>query len=274
MIKKEKQNKTPVLRINPSTLQYDYFDSINEASRNTNLASPPHIHGVCNNNRVHSGGYYWKYLKDFIINNKYLKCYKISDDILNNKFQCTPFHLLNNLNNYLQPIFSSTYPEIWKNILGYENVYKVSNFGRIISVINTPYIKELNQYDDKDGYKYVSLYDKNHNPKNYRVHRLVAITFIPNPNNLPIINHKDEIRFNNFVDNLEWCTIKYNNNYGSKQDIGKKVQQINLKNGEIINEFKSIAEASRYIDTNYQQISAVCNGRGHSAKGYFWRFVI
>ena len=101
---------------------------------------------------------------------------------------------------------------IWKDIPGYEGLYKVSNTGKIFSVVTN---RELSVIQKKDGYTCISLCDKDHNKKQYRVHQLVAKAFIPNPNNYPFINHKNEIKNDNRVENLEWCSIKYNSSYGS-----------------------------------------------------------
>lgn len=101
---------------------------------------------------------------------------------------------------------------IWKDIPGYEGLYKVSNTGKIFSVITN---RELSVIQKKDGYTCISLCDKDHNKKQYRIHQLVAKAFIPNPNNLPMINHKNEIKNDNRVENLEWCTAQYNTSYGT-----------------------------------------------------------
>jgi len=98
--------------------------------------------------------------------------------------------------------------EIWKDIQGFEGLYKISNFGRVLSFKKG---KMKNLCIDKDGYLVVNLYKKNKN-HNKKVHRLVADAFIPNPNNLPEVNHKNENndKANNYVDNLEWCTKSKN----------------------------------------------------------------
>lgn len=101
---------------------------------------------------------------------------------------------------------------IWKDIPGYEGLYKVSNTGKIFSCVTK---RELSVIQKKDGYTCISLCDKDHNKKQYRIHQLVAKAFIPNPNNYPFINHKNEIKNDNRVENLEWCSIKYNSSYGS-----------------------------------------------------------
>ena len=105
--------------------------------------------------------------------------------------------------------------EEWRDIEGYEGLYQISNLGRVKSFPRptTPGgILKINKR--KDGYCSVMLC-KNGKTKRFSVHRLVAQAFIPNPNNLPIINHKDENPSKNIVDNLEWCDYEYNNNYGT-----------------------------------------------------------
>ena len=105
----------------------------------------------------------------------------------------------------------------WKDIPGYEGLYQVSNIGEIKSLnykqTHKPHL--LSQAKDRDGYFRVVLV-KDKQRKNKLVHRLVAEAFIPNPNNLPQVNHKDEQAGNNIVTNLEWCTAKYNVNYGTR----------------------------------------------------------
>lgn len=113
---------------------------------------------------------------------------------------------------------------IWKDIPGYEGLYKVSNTGKIFSVVTN---RELSVIQKKDGYTCISLCDKDHNKKQYRVHQLVAKAFIPNPNNLPMINHKNEIKNDNRVENLEWVTAQQNSSYGSRPErISEKLKGI------------------------------------------------
>lgn len=107
--------------------------------------------------------------------------------------------------------------EIWKPISGYENPYKISNLGNVISLRNNRFLKH---HMIKKGYLFVQL-SKDGKSRNYLVHRLVAGAFIDNPNNLPEINHKDENPSNNVVFNLEWCTHKYNMNYNN---LGKRIK--------------------------------------------------
>lgn len=119
--------------------------------------------------------------------------------------------------------------EVWKDIPNYEGLYQASNYGKIKSFDKV--VRTLNQYGKEStriikgkilipsGKKYlkVALF-KNNKRKYYSVHRLIAITFIPNPNKLPQVNHIDENKHNNKVDNLEWCTSKYNCNYGNRNN--------------------------------------------------------
>jgi uncharacterized protein YjcR len=100
--------------------------------------------------------------------------------------------------------------EEWRDIPGFEGRYIISNYGKIKSVISSKFLKPG---IDKYGYSKVTLFDGYHKPRYLTIHRLVGLTFIPNPENLPQINHIDNNKQNNFVNNLEWCTIQYNNKY-------------------------------------------------------------
>ena len=105
--------------------------------------------------------------------------------------------------------------EIWKNIEGYEGKYQVSNLGRVKSMIGQE--KVLHPKKHRNGHLQIGLH-KDKKRKTMYIHRLVAQAFIPKPDNLPCVNHKDENPNNNNVDNLEWCTQKYNCNYGTRVD--------------------------------------------------------
>ena len=100
--------------------------------------------------------------------------------------------------------------EEWKPIEGYENLYWVSSYGNVKSKS-----KDKKLSINLDGY-YVTTLSKNGETKTFTVHRLVSKAFIPNPNKLPQVNHKDENKLNNCVDNLEWCNSNYNHNYGTR----------------------------------------------------------
>ena len=150
--------------------------------------------------------------------------------------------------------------EIWKDVVGYEGLYKVSNFGNVYSNhIN----KNLSQGTHKDGYKFVILH-RDGNDKFMLVHRLVAEAFIDNPNNLPIINHKDENPTNNVVNNLEWCDYLYNNMYNNvhlkrAEAISKTVYAYNNV-GDLVYEYKSTREASRDLNLRDASIVSCCMG--------------
>lgn len=163
--------------------------------------------------------------------------------------------------------------EIWKDIEGYEGLYQVSNLGRVKSLNYSRTGKEgiLKPNPTKRGYIIVEL-----KSKPFQVHRLVAQAFIPNPNNLPQVNHIDENTSNNIVSNLEWCTAEYNSNYGTrneriKQSLQKPVIQYNINN-EYINTFPSIIEAHKLTGVDNHHISACCNNKRKTAGGYKWVF--
>jgi len=154
--------------------------------------------------------------------------------------------------------------EIWKDVVGWEGLYQVSSFGRVKSFRKKePHL--LSTCVGTHGYCVVLLHDGKGQRKNERVHRLVAQAFIPNPNNYPYINHKDEDKTNNHVENLEWCTAEYNSNYGTcKERIANSNSKPILKydlDGNFICEYKSLAEAERIEGIDHATISISCSGR-------------
>lgn len=169
--------------------------------------------------------------------------------------------------------------EIWKDKKDYEGHYQVSNCGRVKSI---KFGKEriLKPFTDGRGYLYVNLC-KNNKQKTYKVHRLVAEAFLPNPNNLPMINHRDENKSNNSVNNLEWCDVKYNNTYGTriervseKNTNGKRskpVLQYTL-DGKFVREWDSIRECGRngFIPTC---ICMCCKGKLKKHKDFIWKYL-
>ena len=159
--------------------------------------------------------------------------------------------------------------EIWKPVRNYEGLYEVSNLGRVKSLNYNRTGKEriMKGLDNGHGYLFVQLC-KDGKVENCRINRLVAMAFLPNPDNLPEVNHKDKIRTNNKVENLEWCTTKYNVEYS----LAKAVIGINKVSGLIL-VFPSTREASRQTDINHSSISACLKGRQKSAGGFYWQYV-
>jgi hypothetical protein len=172
--------------------------------------------------------------------------------------------------------------EIWKDVVGYEGYYQVSNLGRVKSLprVNSKYPETiLKQWYIRKGYLQCQL-SINNIRKAFYVHRLVAIAFIENPNNLPFINHKDEIKSNNVVYNLEWCTNIYNVNYGTgrirarasliSKSRARPLLQFSI-DGKFIRQFKSLKEAS-LCGFPKSSISRCCNGLYPSAVGFKWQY--
>lgn len=165
--------------------------------------------------------------------------------------------------------------EIWKEIDGFDGDYLVSNLGNVKSL---KYGKErILKPRIQSGYYKVLLY--NNKKHEYSIHRLVANAFIPNPNNLPQVNHKDENKLNNCVDNLEWCTRKYNQNYGNRalnfintmiSRTYNKVYQYDLKNN-LIKIYNSYRHIERELGYNHSTIKKVCLRENNIYKGYIWK---
>ena len=164
--------------------------------------------------------------------------------------------------------------ENWKEIAGYEELYEVSDLGRVKSLGNNKSGKEkiLKLQKDKYGYFQVGLY-KDGKAKKSKVHRLVAEAFIPNPNNLETVNHKDEDKTNNAVCNLEWMSRGDNVAYSRPQLAKRRVQMLDKKTGELLATFPSTREAERVTGINQGSISHCCNGKLKSAGGYKWRYI-
>ena len=185
--------------------------------------------------------------------------------------------------------------EIWKDIDGYEGWYQVSNMGRIKSIDRwikyNSYVRKGSVRLQKGqiikasprGLYLICHLKKNNTSKLVKYHRIVCDTFHPNINKLPVINHINEIKTDNRADNLEWCTRKYNANWGTS----RLRQSINLRNhplksrqvyqysiqGQLLYKYPSIKEATRVTGIKESNIASVCKGgRSSSAGGFLWSF--
>lgn len=162
----------------------------------------------------------------------------------------------------------SEYGETWHPIVETKGLYLISNHGRIWSFKNNKYIKTPSH---KNGYLFVLLCFEGKSLY-FSVSRLVAKYFVPNPNGYTEVNHRDENKKNNHADNLEWCTRKYNCNYGNRNaNISRPVLQYDL-NGNLIAEYKSACEATRQTGCDQSDITRCCQGIRKTAKGYLWRY--
>lgn len=196
-----------------------------------------------------------------------------------------------NMCNMEQGTKTSPAVEVWRSVVGYMDLYEVSNLGRVRSLER--YYTQRNGYsyhmngcimspfDTKDGYKAVR-FRANGTRKTFRVHRLVAEAFVPNPDNLPVVNHKDENKTNNCADNLEWCSVDYNLHYGTSSErlsrshknhprLSKPIEQYTM-DGQLIQTFPSSAEAARQLGLHAVNISCCCRGIYKQCGGYLWKY--
>lgn len=156
---------------------------------------------------------------------------------------------------------------LFKQIKGHSSAYLVGSNGAIFNQITGKYLKPTL---GSNGYYHLTLcYGER---KDCLVHRLVAEAFIPNPHNLPCVNHKDENKRNNSAENLEWCTDKYNLNYGKCPSIKSTPVIQRSLNGNFIKKWNSIKEASQALNIKYQGISRVCRHIRKSCGGFLWEY--
>lgn len=169
--------------------------------------------------------------------------------------------------------------ETWKDIPGYEGLYQVNQWGDIYSLYTN---KKLKWSLHKDGYK---IYNLHKDKKAYIItaHRAVALAFIPNPNNLPLVNHKDENKLNCYIDNLEWCDHLYNNTYNGKnekikeKDLGKYGKEFYVYDLELnlIGKFKGTRKFAKEHGLSSGNFSTALNHNSnypdnlHQCKGYY-----
>lgn len=180
--------------------------------------------------------------------------------------------------------------EIWKDIVGYEGRYQVSNKGRVKSKCyhNGTDERILKIRKNQSGYSIVNLYDgKNTAGKLKTVHRLVAQTFLPNPKSYPVINHKDENPQNNNVNNLEWCDSKYNVNYSVKLHPERKIKRYGQKrrpykldkqvlqktlDGTLVERYENASKVTQQKGYNQWSITQCCDGKRKTAYGFIWQY--
>lgn len=186
-------------------------------------------------------------------------------------------------------------PVVRKPVVGYEGYYEVDQFGRVYGIARVVHVADNSREYDKPiaarqmkqslhtgGYKTVTL-TKSGITNTVFVHRIVAEAFIPNPNNLPMVNHKDGDKTNNFSENLEWCTASYNRKYGKAiEKQAKKVRGRESKKRKAIIQrradgsfnqwYASITEAAKEMNGSTSAISAACKGTRKTAYGYLWEY--
>lgn len=171
---------------------------------------------------------------------------------------------------------------VWKDIIGYEGLYEVSDTGRVRNKITQ---RVFRCSLGTTGYHQVHL-RKNSKPRTYLVHRLVAQAFLINENKLPQVNHVDEDKSNNDVSNLEWCTPKQNANHGTRIEritnsinysvVGKKnskpIKQIN-KDSAVVRIWNSIKECQRETGFDASNIIKCCKGKAKTSYGFLWEYL-
>lgn len=175
--------------------------------------------------------------------------------------------------------------ERWKPIKDFEDLYEISDWGRVRSLERKVKCKDYTRIVKSrilklcsDGRYTTVCLSKGNKKKTFLVHRLVAEAFIPNPNNLPEINHKSECKSFNHYSCLEWCDKFYNNRYGTIKDrrvknntFIKKINQYSL-DGEFIREWPSQTEIARNLGCSLTVIWACCNGLQKTACGHIWKY--
>jgi len=177
--------------------------------------------------------------------------------------------------------------EIWKDIDGFEGRYQISDRGRVkrleryvlIQHPTKPYYRHLQELiltpnNDKDGYEIITL-NADGKEKNMKIHRLVGIAFIDNPNHFDQINHKDGNKHNNNVSNLEWCDCRYNQVHAWETGLREtlKFAQIEKEENKIINIFDSLNDIRKsYEDIDFSTIIKVCRGKRNFHHGFRWAY--
>jgi hypothetical protein len=178
------------------------------------------------------------------------------------------------MKTYIERMWKILLAETWKPMVGFEGLYEVSNLGRIKSLKRNSTSGGIIKTHVNRGYEYFHPC-KNGKHRNMKVHRAVAEAFIPNPDNKPDVNHKDENPLNNRVDNLEWATKKENVNYGTRsertaQKVRKAIVQFDME-GNRIQAWPSSLAIERALGYAASNIRSCCNGIAKSAYGFVWK---
>lgn len=153
-----------------------------------------------------------------------------------------------------------------KDIQGYEGLYAITSCGKVWSYVTQKFLATY----FANGYEYTTLKDNTH----IKISREVAKAYIPNPNNLPQVNHKDEVKSHNYVNNLEWSDSMYNANYGTRNERIKKAHSKKIYCKELDRIFNSQKEAAAELGLDQGNISRVCRGKANTTGGFHFEFII
>lgn len=153
-----------------------------------------------------------------------------------------------------------------KDIQGYEGLYAITSCGKVWSYMTQKFLATY----FANGYEYTTLKDNTH----IKISREVAKAYIPNPNNLPQVNHKDEVKSHNYVNNLEWSDSMYNANYGTRNERIKKAHSKKIYCKELDRIFNSQKEAAAELGLDQGNISRVCRGKANTTGGFHFEFII
>lgn len=153
-----------------------------------------------------------------------------------------------------------------KDIKGYEGHYAITEDGQVYSYKSKKFLKP----NEARGYLKVKLSGPNR--KDYYIHRLVAEAYLPNPDGLPEVNHKDENKLNNCVDNLEWCSREYNQTYGTRNQRSARNRSIPVYCVELNKVFEGAQQAARELGLNPSHIGECCKGKAKRHGGYHWQY--